>query len=162
LKNNATKPTNFSIWIFIIFLILVGVGLLIQTILTLNNTKVIVEWSTASELDTVGFNLLRGETTEGPFEQVNKNLIPSSSDMLTGASYSYEDGSAQAGITYFYLLEEVESSGNTNQHGPIVVEASSPAKTKLMIAALLISGAVTYTIILLRVPKQQEPPPESI
>lgn len=125
-------------------------GVSIHAILEFNRANVAVEWTTASELNTVGFNLLRGDTPGGPFEQVNEALIPSASDTLTGNSYSYEDHSVEAGKIYFYMLEEIESSGGINQHGPITVKASSPAKIELIIGSLLIVSAVVYGILLLR------------
>ena len=83
------------------------------------------------------------------------------SDSLTGSSYSFEDSNVQAGVTYYYMLEEIEGTGKTNQHGPIVVKAGSPSKTELVIAGFLISGALIYALILLRQPKQ-EPSPVAI
>lgn len=118
--------------------------------MNLDKANVIVEWSTASELDTVGFYLLRSENPEGPFEQVNSEIIPSTSDSLTGSSYSYDDHQVQAGATYYYMLEEIEETGNSNQHGPIVVEANSQARIELLIAGFLITGAIIYGFILSR------------
>jgi len=137
-------------------MVIAGVGLAIHGFLNLSKANVIVEWTTASELDTVGFYLLRAESPEGPFEQVNGQIIPSTSDSLTGNSYSYEDQGVQSGTMYYYMLEEVENTGQSNQHGPIVVEANSPAKSELLIAAILIVGAVIYALILLREPKIQK------
>ena len=56
-----------------------------------HQTSVVVEWTTASELDTVGFNIYRSEIRDGEFVQVNSSLIPAASDPLTGSSYDYED-----------------------------------------------------------------------
>jgi hypothetical protein len=100
-------------------------------------------------LNTVGFYLLRSESPTGPFEQINLEIIPSTSDSLTGSSYSYEDRGVQAGVVYYYVLEEIEETGNSNQHGPIIVEANSAAKTELWIAAVLIAGAIIYAVIML-------------
>ncbi len=152
---NSPSRSNTLIWIICAILALTGIGLAIHSFLNLDNANVIVEWTTASELNTVGFYLLRGKTPAGPFEQVNEELIPATSDSLTGSSYSYEDNGVTAGTTYFYMLEEIENTGNSNQHGPIVVEAHSPAKTELLIAALLIGGAIIYAIILVRDNKKQ-------
>jgi len=87
------------------------------------NPSVLVEWSTASELDTVGFNLYRGETESGPFQRVNSNLIPTSLDTLTGGGYSFRDKTVTAGRVYYYMLEDVASNGASNRHGPIEVRA---------------------------------------
>lgn len=155
--NRFISRSNLLIWIICALLALAGVGLAIHGFLNLDKANVIVEWSTASELNTVGFYLLRSVNPEGEFEQVNPEIIPSVSDSLTGNSYSYEDKGVQAGIVYFYILEEIEETGGSNRHGPIVVEATSPAKTELWIAGLLIVGAVFYAIILLKDQKLQHP-----
>ena len=130
----------------------------IRAILNFNQANVVVEWTTATELNTVGFNLLRGETPAGPFEQANSTLIPAVSDSLTGNSYSFEDEGVEAGKTYFYMLEEIESSGTANQHGPITVKANSPAKMELVIGILLVLGASIYGLILFREPKTNVSP----
>ena len=150
---NTNNGSNKLIWIICSVLVLAGISLATHALLTFNKAKVIVQWTTASELNTIGFNLLRGETPTGPFEQVNLMLIPASSDSLTGSSYSYEDHSVQAGVTYFYLLEEIESAGNTNQHGPITVKANNSAKSELLIAGILIVGAIIYAVFFLRKPR---------
>ncbi len=83
-----------------------------------------VTWKTESEMNTAGFNLYRGTSPEGPFDtKVNQELIPPSSDPLTGKEYAYVDQSAQAGVTYYYELQEVERNGAANRFGPISVRA---------------------------------------
>ena len=151
----ASQTNPILIWILCLLLALAGIGILIHAGLNFNQAEVIVEWTTASELNTVGFNLLRGDTPAGPFERVNVNLIPSSSDTLTGSSYSFEDAGVTAGKTYFYMLEEIENTGGSNQHGPIVVKASRPAAIELIIGALLVLGALIYIFLLKRDQKQR-------
>lgn len=85
--------------------------------------QVVVEWSTATELDTIGYNLYRSETADGEYLQVNPQLIPASTDPLTGGEYEYLDLAVQAGRRYYYLLEDLDAAGNTTRHGPIEVEA---------------------------------------
>ncbi len=103
---------------------------------------VIVEWSTASELDTVGFNLYRSDTEAGPYTLVNEALIPAAGDALAGSSYRYEDRSVQAGRTYYYELEDVSASGAGTRHGPIVVQARPQVGNASVAAVLLLGGAV--------------------
>jgi len=111
---------------------------------------IVVEWSTASELDTIGFNVLRSETPEGDLEQVNSELIPSSVDPLAGAEYSFEDKTVQAGKTYYYYLEDIDNQGTNSRNGPIEVVASAggiweaAAGAALLIVVLLgLSGLRT-------------------
>ncbi len=150
MSKKGQPSSNKLLWLICAILAIAGIGISIHALLNFNHATVIVEWATASELDTVGFNLLRAETPAGPFEQINEALIPSASDTLTGNSYSYKDTGAVAGKTYFYMLEEIESSGGTNQHGPITVKAGNPAKIELVIGGLLLISAVVYAILVLR------------
>lgn len=100
-------------------------------------SSVVVEWTTASELDTVGFNIYRSEIKDGEFVQVNSSLIPAASDPLTGSSYKYEDQAVQPGQKYYYLLEDVDSSGTTTRHGPIEVTAQQGGLSELAAALVL-------------------------
>jgi hypothetical protein len=88
------------------------------------NAPVRVTWKTETEMNTAGFNLYRGTSPDGPFDtRVNAELIPPSSDPLTGKEYTYIDNSAQGGVTYYYQLQEVERNGTVNRFGPISVRA---------------------------------------
>ena len=98
---------------------------------------VTVEWSTASELNTAGFNVLRGESESGPFTRLNPEVIPASPDPLVGGSYVYTDTNVTPGRTYYYQLEEVESGGGTVPQGTVVVTAQPGTEPILIIAALL-------------------------
>lgn len=100
--------------------------LLLLILLTLSacTAPVRVEWRTETEMNTAGFNLFRGTSPDGPFDvKVNEQLIPPSADPLTGKSYTYIDKTAQAGVTYYYQLQEVEQGGRMNTFGPISVRA---------------------------------------
>jgi hypothetical protein len=63
-------------------LLLMALALLLASVLT--PPVVTVEWSTASELNTAGFNVLRGENPNGPFAHLN----PQSSDRGDRPSHS--------------------------------------------------------------------------
>ena len=88
-------------------------------------SRVVVEWATASEINTSGFNLYRSGQADGPYVKVNAQLIPASTDPLVGGKYRYEDTSVISGRTYYYQLEDVELDGASTRHGPITVTASS-------------------------------------
>ncbi len=108
------------------------------------NPQVVVEWSTATELDTAGFNLYRAESPDGPFDQANVTLIPSSPDPLTGGEYAFTDTSVAPGITYFYQLEEVEYNGATQRFDPIQVDAGGSLLSVLLAAIMLLAGGVLF------------------
>lgn len=74
--------------------------------------EAIITWSTESEVETAGFHVYRANQEDGPYEKVTKNLIESKGDPFTGGEYEFRDRNVQAGQTYFYQLEELETTGN--------------------------------------------------
>jgi hypothetical protein len=107
-----------------------------------------VTWKTETEMNTAGFNLYRSTSPDGPFaEKVNEQLIPPSADPLTGKEYSYVDTVAQAGVTYYYQLQEVERNGNVNTFGPITVRTSGLEWPQV---ALLVGLAAIVLLIWVR------------
>ena len=74
--------------------------------------EAIITWSTESEVGTAGFHVYRANQEDGPYEKVTQNLIESKGDPFTGGEYEFRDLNVQAGQTYFYQLEELETTGN--------------------------------------------------
>jgi hypothetical protein len=118
--------------------------------------SVIVEWSTASELNTAGFNLYRAEQADGPFEQVNETLIPGSDDPLTGGEYEFVDMAVTPGTNYYYQLEEVETSGGRANIGVIEVRANAGGRLELVLAVILFAGALMGLVDQLRKVRRRE------
>lgn len=112
------------------------------------NAMVTVEWTTATELNTAGFNLYRSEISAGPFERVNEDLISASADPLVGAKYVFTDTGVVAGRTYYYQLEDVEIGGATTRHGPIQVRAERRENVEMFLAALLGAGTLAGVVVL--------------
>lgn len=80
---------------------------------------ILVRWSTASELYTVGFNIWRTTKPEEPSDnlyntavKVNDSLIPPMGGQLLGADYRLKDRNFVIGTRYFYYLEEIDSYHN--------------------------------------------------
>jgi hypothetical protein len=80
-----------------------------------------VEWHTAAENGTVGFNLWRKDSVSGDFELVNPNFLPALANAMTGGVYRLVDPGAQYGETVVYRLEEVNAQGNSLSYGPFTV-----------------------------------------
>jgi hypothetical protein len=107
-----------------------------------------VTWKTETEMNTAGFNLYRSTSPDGPFdEKVNEELIAPSADPLTGKEYMHIDTTAQAGVTYYYQLQEVERDGTVNTFGPITVRTSGLEWPQV---ALLVGLAVIVLLIWVR------------
>jgi len=135
--------THRIAWLICALLALAGLTLGYRAYARRAAATVVVEWSTASELDTAGFNLYRSDSPDGPFARVNRELIPASPDPLLGGSYSFTDTDVVAGHTYYYQLEDVETSGTTTRHGPIEVRAEAGARGAMWMAIVLIAMALT-------------------
>jgi hypothetical protein len=91
--------------------------------------RILVEWTTGSEVNTAGFNLYRSSQPDGPFVRINADLIPASSDPLSGGKYKYEDRAVTPGQTYYYKLEDIELGGAKAEHGPIKITAASDSQS---------------------------------
>lgn len=85
---------------------------------------ILVTWETATEIDTVGFNLYRAESPGDTPMQLNGDLIASQAPgSPMGASYQFLDEMAAPGGTYYYWLDTVAAGGQATRHGPAVAWA---------------------------------------
>jgi hypothetical protein len=80
---------------------------------------VTLKWQTESEIDNSGFNLYRAESKSGTYTKINVTLIPAEGSPSEGASYSFVDSDVKNRRAYYYMLEDVDSSGATTRHGPV-------------------------------------------
>lgn len=88
---------------------------------------VTLAWETVSETGNAGFNVYRSESDAGPWTQVNAVLIPAKAPgSAEGQAYTWTDASAEAGLTYFYQLEDVALSDATTRHEPVSVTLMGP------------------------------------
>jgi hypothetical protein len=122
------------------------------------HATIVIEWSTASEMDTAGFNLYRSQSEAGPWQRINQSLIPGSDDPLTGGSYQYEDHQVAPGLTYYYMLEDVDTSGATSREGPRLVQARRSGLNDAFLALIMIvTGAFGW--LSLRAAERNVPQP---
>ena len=83
---------------------------------------IVIEWETETEFDTAGFNIYCSVVTDDDckaidasnYDQINDELIPSSADPSSGATYSFEDKNVESGLQYCYALEDVEFISEQN------------------------------------------------
>ena len=78
-----------------------------------------LQWETASELNNLGFHLYRAMSAQGPYERITTRAIPGLGSSPVGARYSYQDTGLANGVTYYYKLEDIETTGKTELHGPV-------------------------------------------
>jgi len=85
------------------------------------DSQLILEWQTAAEVATAGFDVLRAESPEGPWLKLNPGLIPSLGTSWQGASYSFSDETRQPGCVYWYSIQEVGTHGELERYPAVLV-----------------------------------------
>lgn len=109
---------RFYLWLL---LVIFGIASIVYGISQILKHEIIINWSTATEFQTAGFNLYRAESEQGPYQKVNAKIIPASPDPLVGGDYAYRDNQVKPGHVYFYQLEEIEIDGKVNRQETIMV-----------------------------------------
>ena len=71
-----------------------------------------IDWTTVSEIEILGFNVLRSTEADGPFVQINSDTIWSTNPGHgSGDTYHFYDQNVEAKQTYWYKLEVLSLSG---------------------------------------------------
>jgi hypothetical protein len=88
--------------------------------------KITLRWKTESEINNLGFIILRKKMEEELFREINNfhylETLLGKGTTNQATAYTYIDKNIQIGETYLYLLENVDFYGNIEIHGPISVE----------------------------------------
>ena len=93
---------------------------------------VVVEWTTASELENAGFNVLRGQMKKGPFVKVNPTLIPGAGTASERHTYEWIDTTAMPNVVYYYQIEDVSFSGDQQRLATVRMKGHLSARGKLL------------------------------
>jgi len=83
----------------------------------------VLQWVTQSEINNAGWNIFRSESEEmSESMQVNSELITGAGTTTETQSYLFRDEiEIEPEATYYYLLENVDFSGSSEQYGPISI-----------------------------------------
>ena len=98
---------------------------------TLEDGKVVIRWTTESELDNAGFNILRSDTRNGEFKQVNAQLIQGKGTTAERSTYKWVDTTAKPGAVYYYQIEDVSFAGERSTLTTTKLKGLISAKGKL-------------------------------
>jgi hypothetical protein len=99
---------------------------------------VVVSWSTASEIDNVGFHV-HSTQGMGPGARLNPILIPAAGEVGTGADYSFIDPRPIGAMetSREYILVDVSSNGlATTMHGPVKATLTTSSNSSVIDWAL--------------------------
>ena len=81
--------------------------------------RILITWSTESEIDNAGFNIYRAEVQDEEYIKINDELIPSAGEPTAGETYELVDEDVQNRKTYYYKLEDIDLNGTSTMHGPV-------------------------------------------
>ncbi len=90
-----------------------------------------VEWHTASELGTVGFNLFRQDNRTREFQLIHTDFLPALANAPQGGVYRLADPGAYPGEPSVYQLEEIDARGRSRSYGPFTLTFGGHAQTDL-------------------------------
>ena len=79
--------------------------------------RITLEWTSTDPSDR--FNILRSETEEGEYVQINGSTISAPEEILEKVKYTYTDAQVAPAITYYYKLEWLTAEGRSTFVGPI-------------------------------------------
>ena len=104
-----------------------------------------IEWETAAELDSEGFFLNRSMDGE-EYTRITPTLIPAVGGPIWGEEYAWVDHDVIPGVTYSYVLEEIDIYGQSSLFGPVSTTALGVCGA---VAAGVEGNGVLWTLMLL-------------
>lgn len=138
-QTRGRGSAQLLIFIGVLWLLLAAALLIYQLAVP---PRVEITWETATEQNTVGFNLYRSLTPDGSYTLVNEgHFIASEGSPVSGASYTYTDRNVSTAQTYYYVLEEIESDGSSIRYEDDLFEYRVPGLT-WWLTLLTITAAV--------------------
>ena len=92
---------------------------------------VVIQWTTQSEVDNAGFNILRSETKIGEFKVINAQLLPGAGTTAESTTYTWTDATAKPNMVYYYQIEDVSLGGERQTLATVRLRGFISAKGKL-------------------------------
>ncbi len=92
---------------------------------------VVIKWTTESEVDNAGFNILRAETKKDVFKVVNAQLIPGAGTTSERNIYTWTDTTAKPNVVYYYQIEDVSFAGERQTLATSRLKGTISANDKL-------------------------------
>jgi hypothetical protein len=110
--------------VVVLFLIIIMIGIssiyLVFKSSNIDKYGRYIEWTSISEFSIIGYNVYRSKGINGPFKKLNPNIIAAGSDRFVATDYLYFDKAADPALMYYYLIEEIDLSGEPGWGNPLV------------------------------------------
>lgn len=94
------------------------------------DSGVMLQWTTETEIDHVGWEIYRSEKKDGKFVKINDELIKGSGNSGMPRYYQYVDKTAIAGRQYYYYLEDIDIFGNVGKSDIIGISKGKAPSAK--------------------------------
>lgn len=94
----------------------------------------VLNWTTESELDNAGFNILRSSTQTSDFKQVNTKLIAGAGTTGIRTEYTWTDTTAKTNTVYYYRIVDVSHAGESEELATVRLRGLVSATGKLITA----------------------------
>ena len=78
-----------------------------------------LRWSTASEVENLGYDIYRSEDREGPFDRVNQDTIPGAGTSDDTNDYLFVDDTIRSDTVYYYYIESIALDGQRERFTPV-------------------------------------------
>ncbi len=89
--------------------------------------KIVLKWTTQSEVNNLGFEVYRSGEETGAYAMVasfeNTPALQGGGNSNTAREYTYEDAIISNGGTYWYQIADVDYQGVRTFHGPVSAQA---------------------------------------
>ncbi|NOX88192.1 MAG: hypothetical protein GXO77_04135 [Calditrichaeota bacterium] len=95
--------------------------------------KVVLEWTTESEIDNLGFNIYRKTEGSDDWQKINQDLIPGAGNSSYRHDYRFVDQSVTSGAAYSYRLESVSYDGSTQTFNNLLQTVKIPIPTDFVV-----------------------------
>ena len=80
--------------------------------------KITIRWQNQSQ-ETYGFNIYRGDSKEGPFTKINKEIISSAGSAKAQKEFVFIDQPLEIGKVFYYYVESVSFAGQKEAITPV-------------------------------------------
>lgn len=100
-----------------------------------------LKWHSLTELNVIGFNVLRAKSANGAYAPVNSGLIGAKTPGQANSNrYTFTDGSVSAGQTYYYRLQVIHRDNSTDSGDAVKVTVGNVCAGKLSAPRLASPG----------------------
>ncbi|CAN2041724.1 hypothetical protein GMMP15_570001 [Candidatus Magnetomoraceae bacterium gMMP-15] len=113
---------------------------LISFTATACQNKIVLEWKTATEIETAGFHILRSDSIGGEYTRITKQIILNTGFAVSGDCYFYIDNNVLPGKTYYYQLEDIDTDTTSHFSDPAASEEWRPELEDIIFMIKILSG----------------------